>query len=287
MTGFGTADGDVGNARIVVEVRSVNHRFFNPSIKLPSVLARWEGDVREALRKHVARGHVSCTARLERREAAAAGIDEQAFARAVEQLRALSERHQLGESLDTATILRMPGVIAGAPEEIVVESPDTFLAIVDAAAEALTKMRLAEGLRMGAIVSERVALVQEHLARIGKRAPERIIAHREKLRANLQELAGGIAVDPQRLAMEVAVHAERLDVGEEMDRFGAHIDAFRVALADAGTEPVGKRLGFLLQEMLREANTTGSKANDAEMQQDVVAIKEELERIREQVENIE
>ena len=94
-------------------------------------------------------------------------------------------------------------------------------------------------------------------------------------------------MDPQRLAQEIAIIADRLDVGEEIDRFTSHIAAFRETLGDGAGEPVGKRLGFLLQELLREANTTGSKANDAAMLQDVVAVKEELERIREQVENLE
>jgi uncharacterized protein (TIGR00255 family) len=100
-------------------------------------------------------------------------------------------------------------------------------------------------------------------------------------------LSEGVAVDQQRLAQEVAILADRLDVGEELDRFRAHITAFREALALKNREPVGKRLGFLLQEMLREANTTGSKANDSAIQRDVMQLKEELERIREQVENLE
>jgi uncharacterized protein (TIGR00255 family) len=112
-------------------------------------------------------------------------------------------------------------------------------------------------------------------------------AQRNRLRENVERLAGGIAVDPQRLAQEIAILADKLDVGEEMDRFASHITAFREALLGRAGEGVGKRLGFLLQEMLREANTTGSKANDAVMLQDVVGIKEELERIREQVENLE
>jgi uncharacterized protein (TIGR00255 family) len=101
------------------------------------------------------------------------------------------------------------------------------------------------------------------------------------------EIAGTVAIDEQRLAQEIAILAERVDVGEEIDRFRSHFRAFRDALAASAGEPVGKRLGFLLQEMLREANTTGSKANDATMQMDVVVVKEELERIREQVENLE
>ncbi len=103
----------------------------------------------------------------------------------------------------------------------------------------------------------------------------------------MQELAAGVAVDDARLAQEIAILADRMDVAEELDRFRSHIVAFRATLDDAGGEPVGKRLGFLLQEMLREANTTGSKAADAPILHEVVGLKEELERIREQVENLE
>jgi uncharacterized protein (TIGR00255 family) len=117
------------------------------------------------------------------------------------------------------------------------------------------------------------------------RAPERVVAQRDRLRENVKVLAEGVAVDEQRLAQEIAILADRLDVGEEVDRFRAHIAAFRDLLAPKGGDPVGKRLGFLLQEMLREANTTGSKANDTQIQRDVLQVKEELERIREQVEN--
>jgi uncharacterized protein (TIGR00255 family) len=114
-----------------------------------------------------------------------------------------------------------------------------------------------------------------------------MLAHRDRLRENVKVLAGGVAVDEQRLAQEIAILADRLDVGEELDRFRTHIVAFRETLSSGAEEPVGKRLGFLLQEMLREANTTGSKANDASIQDDVLQVKEELERIREQVENLE
>ena len=119
------------------------------------------------------------------------------------------------------------------------------------------------------------------------RAPERVIAQRDRLLEHVAKLTDGVVLDEQRLAQEIAILADRLDVGEEIDRFRTHIAAFGDALRDGGDEAVGKRLGFLLQEMLREANTTGSKANDAVIQRDVIAIKEELERIREQVENVE
>jgi uncharacterized protein (TIGR00255 family) len=186
-----------------------------------------------------------------------------------------------------ATVLRVPGVIAGPPEEPEAESAEALLALVNDAVGALTRMRESEGARLGVVISERLDLIVDALSRLAERAPTRVAAHREKLRTNVQEIAGTVAVDDQRLTQEIAILAERLDVGEELDRFGSHITAFREALAARNGEPVGKRLGFLLQEMLREANTTGSKANDAPMQKDVVLVKEELERIREQVENLE
>jgi uncharacterized protein (TIGR00255 family) len=181
----------------------------------------------------------------------------------------------------------VPGVVASGEDIAVPETPAALLAIVAAAADALARAREAEGARMGVIIADRLAAAEATLDRIAARAPARVAAHREKLHASVRELAAGVAVDEKRLALEVAILAERLDVGEELDRFRAHLAAFRDALDSDGAEPVGKRLGFLLQEMLREANTTGSKANDAAMQQEVVALKEELERIREQVENVE
>jgi uncharacterized protein (TIGR00255 family) len=113
------------------------------------------------------------------------------------------------------------------------------------------------------------------------------VEQRDRLRSTIQELADGVALDEQRLAQEIAILADRLDVGEEISRFHSHFAAFRSTLDAPSPEGVGKRLGFLLQELLREANTTGSKANDASMLQDVIVVKEELERIREQVENLE
>ena len=288
MTGFGTADGTVGSSRVSVELRTVNHRFFSPSLKLPSALSRWESEVREALRKRIARGHITVSARIERATTVTAAINEAAFAEYAAQLKTLRERHALGGDVDVATVLRLPDVVrAGADDEVPDDGVEALVAIVDSAANALTIMREREGERLAAVVLERLALVEAAVARIAVRAPERVIAQRDRLLENVAKLAGGVALDEQRLAQEIAILADRLDVGEELDRFGTHIAAFREALRAGGSEAVGKRLGFLLQEMLREANTTGSKANDATIQRDVIAIKEELERIREQVENIE
>jgi len=287
MTGFGAADGTVGSARISVEIRTVNHRFFNPSLKLPSALSRWETEVREALRKRIARGHVTVSARIERPEGAGAVVDEVRFAEVASALLALRDRNGLGGEVDVGTVLRMPDVIRAATDDAVEGTAAELVTVVDAAVGALTRMREAEGARLVAVLLERIGVIDEALGRIAARAPERVIAQRDRLRENVKELAEGVAVDEQRLAQEIAILSDRLDVGEELDRFRAHIAAYREALGSDDGEPVGKRLGFLLQEMLREANTTGSKANDSAIQRDVMLVKEELERIREQVENLE
>jgi uncharacterized protein (TIGR00255 family) len=291
MTGFGAADGRVGGFRVSVELRTVNHRFFNPSIKLASALARWEPDVREALRQRVARGHVTLVARAAREATAGSVIDETRFAEHVAQLRRLQQRHALDADIDVGTVLRMPDVfVSNAGGEQPAESDGTveeLLRTVDAAVAALTAMRDDEGARLSDVLRERLALAESAMARIGARAPERVVAQRDRLRAAVRELLDGAALDEARVAQEIALLADKLDVSEELDRFRSHAAAFRAALASGAADGVGKRLGFLLQEMVREANTTGSKANDAAVLADVVALKEELERMREQVENVE
>lgn len=286
MTGFGTAEGAVGAMRVSVEVRSVNHRFFNPSIKLPSALSRWETEVREAVRRSVNRGHVTVTARIERAQPADAVIDEARLSSYVKRLRDLKDRYALDGPIDLATVLRLPDVIAGDVQEDQGNAAE-LVAIVERAVAALSVSREAEGRRLAGFLAERVGVIEDGVQRLAARAPQRLVEQRDRLRTNVAELAEGLQVDDQRLAQEIAILADRLDVGEELDRFRSHLTAFREAIAGNGTDGVGKRLGFLLQELLREANTTGSKANDASMVREVVAIKEELERIREQVENLE
>ncbi|MEO7521727.1 MAG: YicC/YloC family endoribonuclease, partial [Gemmatimonas sp.] len=279
MTGFGQAEGTVGASRVIVEVRTVNHRFFSPSIKLPGAYARWETEVREAMRQRVSRGHVTLVARVERSESAVVAIDEERFALAARQLRDLQQRHGLDGGVDLASVLRMPEVIAATREdEIAPETPTALVTLVEQALELLGGMRKDEGMRLAGIIRERLEIVETSLARIAERAPERIVAHRDRLRTAVRELTEGLAVDEARLAQEIAILSDRLDVSEEIDRFGSHIAAFRDTLAEQGGEPVGKRLGFLLQEMLREANTTGSKGADATILHEIVTVKEELER---------
>lgn len=286
MTGFGAAEGTVGSARVTVELRSVNHRFFNATIKLPAELSRWEGEVREALRKRLSRGHITLNARVDRGVAGPPLIDEERFSAYVGLLRDLKNRFGLAGDVDVATVLRMPDVMSSISEGSEGEA-SSFLELVDAAAVNLVTSRRQEGERLGAYLVERLSIVEAALARISQRAPQRLVEQRARTMESIKQLTNGIHVDEQRLAMEVAIQADRLDVQEELSRFGSHVVAFRRSVSEATEDPVGKRLGFLLQEMLREANTTGSKANDSSILSDVVTVKEELERIREQVENLE
>jgi len=288
MTGFGAATGRFGAQRVTVELRTVNHRFFNSNIKLSGAMSRWEGEVRDVLRKAIARGHVSLSARTEHNAPGENGpmVDERRFADYVEVIRGLQKKHGMSNELDVSVILRLPDVL-GSEAHDETGTAEELSAIVQEAVSALTRMREAEGARIETVLEDRITVVERAVDRIAARAPERLVSERERLRESVKVLAGGVDVDPQRLAQEIAILADRLDVAEEVDRFRSHVQAFRSALHGKTEAQVGKRLGFLLQEMLREANTMGSKARDAVMTHDVVAVKEELERIAEQVENIE
>lgn len=291
MTGFGAADGPWGDARVAVELRTVNHRFFNPSLKLPTRLQRWEAEIRELLRQRVARGHVTLMVRIETADDRASTIDEARLARYADELRGVAGRLGLDATVDLATLLRLPDVIrAGGGEDDAADGEVAELVgVVRSASDALDEMRVAEGARLVDELRTRLARMEAAMARVAERAPARLVEQRERLRTNVRELLDGATVDEARLAQEIALLADRLDVQEEIARFAAHVAAFRATLdapAAAG-EGVGKRLGFLLQELLREANTTGSKGNDVAIVRDVIVVKEELERMREQVENIE
>src|ERR1700694_1334927 len=286
MTGFGAAYGLVGDARATVEIRTVNHRFFSPNLKLPAAFGRWEGEIRELLRQKIARGHVTLTARIDR-DSTAPVSDETRLAHYLTALKALQKKHKLAGELDLGTLLRLPDVIAAPSDEIEPRDGDALVKLVGKAAENLTAMRRAEGAHISGFLLERVEVIESRLAKTEKRAPVRLKEQHDRIKRTVRELVGGAGVDPQRIAQEVAILADKLDIVEELDRFRSHLAAFRDTTRSKTSDPVGKGLGFILQEMWREAKTIGSKANDAPIIDDVIAIKEELEGIREQVENLE
>jgi uncharacterized protein (TIGR00255 family) len=286
MTGFGAADGLVGDARATVEIRTVNHRFFSPNLKIPSAFGRWEGEIRELLRQRIARGHVTLTARIDR-DSSEPVIDETLLAHYLTALKALQKKHKLAGELDLSTLLRLPDVISAPADEIEPGEGDALVALVARAVDNLTTMRKAEGAQLSGFLLERLDVIESRLARTENRAPVRLREQHDRVKRTVGELIGAAGADPQRIAQEIAILADKLDIVEELDRFRSHLSTFRETTRSKTNDPVGKRLGFILQEMLREANTIGSKANDAPILEDVIAIKEELERIREQVENLE
>ena len=293
MTGYGEAERETAAGTLRVEVRTVNHRHLNVNFRLPNALARWEGELREWLRVHFARGHVNCSVRLEPPAGSPGArglrIDEERVQAYLALFRDMGTRLGVPGEPDLALLTRFNDVIVrdeGEAEQVEV-TPEELRAALDDAARQNLGMREDEGRRLHDDLEGRLRAIDAALRVVEERAPARLVAERDRLRAAIAELAGGVAVDPDRLAQEVAYLAERWDVNEELVRFRSHNELFRELLAAEAAEPVGKRLSFLVQEMNREANTIGSKANDAAISHRVVAIKEEIERLREQVENVE
>jgi uncharacterized protein (TIGR00255 family) len=288
MTGFGAGEGAVAGGRLRLEVRTVNHRFFNFAPKLPMELAAIEGELRERLRRELERGHVAVQGRWveppSSRDGALAVNLPRAEAVAAT-LRELQRSLGLGGEVTLELVARQPDVLvaasAGGPEVTFAEVEP----IVARAADECKAMRRREGAALAAELGHRLDLLEASAELIARRAPERLTRERERLRAAVAELLAGATVDEARLAQELAFLADKLDITEELVRFRAHVAACRDALG--ADKPVGKQLGFLAQELGREVNTMGSKANDAEIAQQVIVMKGELEKFREQLENLE
>jgi len=286
MTGYGSAEGQVLGGRLAIEIRSVNHRYFNPQLKLPSELAGIESQVRERLRQLIERGHVVVSARWLEPPAteAALSLDLVRARQVVAAAQELKKRLKLKGAVDLAFVARHPDVLAFERDGASAEWTEVE-GIVAQAAQALIQMRMREGAVLASELGGRLDALAEGAAAIERRAPERLSAELARLKRAVAELAAGVAVDEQRLAVEVALLADRVDITEELVRLRTHLAACRDALGQDGA--VGKQLGFLAQELLREVNTIGSKANDAVITQTVIAMKGELEKFREQLENLE
>lgn len=286
MTGFGAADGEVAGGRLRLEIRSVNHRHLSVQLKVPGSLSDLEGAIREQLRTHFDRGHVTVSGRWleEPPQADAVTVDVDRARSLVTALRRLARELKLTGKVDVATVARLPEVFRVARSET---APDGsgLVALLDRAAGACIVAREREGAALCADLSARLDALGALARRIAEAAPGRLTRERDRLAAAVGELAGGVAVDQARLAQEIAYLADRLDITEELVRFSAHLGAMKEALGGSGA--AGRRLSFLLQETGREANTMGSKANDAVIAEAVIAMKTELEKLREQVENLE
>ena len=294
MTGYGEAELDTPVGRLRAEIRTVNHRYFSANLRLARQAERFEHLIREWLRGYLPRGHVNFALRLEQPAAegglgaAPLKVDVARGRMYLEALRSLQSQLGVPGEVDMALLGRFTDLIAPADDSdaAALEASDVER-VVAMAARVAVAMRDEEGLRLRADFDERLAAIEAALARIEARAPERMRIERDRMRRVVHELLEGVAFDEDRIAREVALLAERWDVSEELVRLRSHIELFRSTAASEAEEPVGKRLSFLSQEMNREANTIGSKANDAGIEHQVIAIKDEIERLREQIENVE
>jgi uncharacterized protein (TIGR00255 family) len=291
MTGFGEAERDTPAGRLRAEVKTVNHRFFSVNIRLPNGLERFEPQVRDWLRTGIARGHANFSLRLTTGEgdasAPALKLDAVRARQYVEIFRAMKEELGLAGEVDVSLISRFNDIVVRDDETGPELEEDDVREATFAALQALVVMREAEGRRLHDDLEERLAAMERELAVVEEHAPTRLTAEHDRLRRAVVELTEGVAIDEERLAREIALLADKWDISEETVRLRSHIGHFRTLVAEDAAEPVGKRLSFLVQEMHREANTIGSKANDAAIEQRVVSMKNEIERLREQVENVE
>ena len=286
MTGFGTVEGEVGTRRARIEIRSVNHRFFHTTLRVPSELAAAESSLRESLRRAFDRGHISVSVRWVEDGAPAMVLDLVRAGDVVDSLRELQKQFQLGGEVTVDTVVRLSWASPGESRESGAAVPwsDLEPTLVRAIA-ACTADRQREGRALQAELVARLSDLRTAASEVARLAPARLDRELERISRTVATLAAGVAVDPDRLAQEIAIIADRIDVTEELVRLDSHLHAATAALEAGG--PVGKQLGFIAQEMGREVNTIGSKANDSEMGAHVVAMKGQLEKVREQLENLE
>jgi len=284
MTGYGQADDGRG---LVVEVRTVNHRHLDVACRLPRAWAALEAEVKAEVGRHVRRGRVELAVRLDpAAEGGGLHLDAAQAARYLALAEDLARAGKVSQVLDLGSLMALPGVVVseGPPaDEAAVR--ERVLTAAARALEAAAGMRREEGAALERELRERLEGVAGAVDRVEARRPAAVAEAARRLKERVAALCAGVPLDEARVAQEVAILADRSDVTEELTRLGSHLDQFRAAL-DAG-EAVGRTLDFLLVEMNREVNTIGAKCQDAEMAAEGVFLKGEIEKLREQVQNVE
>ena len=287
MTGFGQGEAANAHSTVTVEVRSVNHRFLDIAFKLPRSLQNREPDIKEIVRGKIARGRVSITIAVESSlTSQGVSINEKVLEQYLTQLRAFAMRHKIDDHITLDALVTLPEVVT--TKEIEAGEDEVWPLVERSLGDALdacNRMRVEEGKSLETDLIERMRLIDRTVAAIEKLAPAVAKRQVETLRKRVAQLAGDVTVPEDRIAAEIVMLADRTDVTEELTRLRSHLGQFNGALKDGGE--VSKRLTYLLQEMHREASTMGSKAADTEIIQHVVVLKEETEKLREQVQNLE
>ena len=290
MTGYGRARQTLNGRDITVEVKSVNNRYLDTTVKLPRAYIFTEDAIKRRIQAAVSRGKVDVFVSID-----STGADEtvvalneplaKSYLEALRKLTALSPSMLRGEysALDVA---RFPDVLTVTKAEEDLESVQADIcAVVDAALAAYNTMRAIEGEKLAADIGARLTTIETLTGKVEERSPETVKEYREKLTARMQEVLQSTTIEESRILTEAAIYADKIAVDEETVRLRSHVSQLRTMLAS--DEPMGRKMDFLIQEVNRESNTCGSKCNDVEIARVVVELKAEVEKIREQVQNIE
>lgn len=288
MTGYGRGEGETALGKVIIESRSVNHRFSDINIRLPKRLLTFENRVKEIIRSLVSRGRIDVSIKLDAPggEKFQLQVDSNLAEQYFQALLSLKDKFQLKGEI-TLELLTGAKDLISAKEEVGDVEPywQEIVPVLKQSLQEMDEMKCSEGNALSKDIQTRLERIAQQLKEIKTQIPAYVEAYQNRLRERLQSLLGGMEVDPNRLQQEIALLAERTDITEEMVRAESHLGQF--VLLFNGKEAVGRKMDFLLQEIHREVNTVSAKANDAEISQRVVEIKSEMEKIREQAQNIE
>lgn len=293
MTGFGEASAGANGIGFSLELRSLNNKFFKLSCRLPDEITGLEAELEQSLRKSVARGSFVLSIKIKiEDDQAASRINEDVLLSYLGHLETVRNKVQdESVNIDLTQLLALPGVLQPAfnDDQVIEQARPILLDLLQQALGKLKQMRIVEGESLADDLSKQLDVILDRLSVIGERAPLVIDEYHDKLTKRVGELLAKaeLKVNEPDLLKEVAIFADRADIAEEITRLSGHVDQFREVLAAEANEPAGRTLDFLAQEMLRESNTIGSKCNDAQISRCVVELKSAIDRIKEQVQNVE
>jgi len=287
MTGFGLGEVPLGGGKLAVEIRGVNHRFLDVRVRVPRELGDLAAFVEQVARERLTRGRYEVAIRVDGVALGAPVLDRERARAAFRALTELRDELAPGTEVPLSLLGSIPDLFVSPVDREIDRLRESTRAAFDAAVKALDAMRAHEGKALAEDLMKRVASVRRLARDVERRAPDVVEAHRKRLRERADRLRAStdIDVEPGRLEQEIAMFAERSDICEELTRLESHCAQFSALLAS--DDAVGRRLDFLLQEMAREANTVGAKSPDAQISHAIVEVKADIERMREQVQNVE
>ncbi len=288
MTGYGRGTASDGNMTVTVELKSVNHRFFECSIKAPRQFSFFEDKLKSYLQSRIARGKVDVFVSFERGAVSTetVTVNEALAESVVNAMRSVAEKYNVSDDVSATAVAAVSGVLTVTSGQLDEEATgNIILSAASDAVDAFIAARETEGARLAADVISKSENILQFVEIVEKRSPETVVLYRERLENRIKELLQSASVDEQRVLTETALFADKIAVDEETVRLRSHIAHLNEMFKAAG--PIGKKLDFIVQEMNRETNTIGSKCQDIDISRVVVDMKSEIEKIREQIQNIE